>query len=52
MHDHPQGGALDPAFVTTAEEDLRDQSQVLREVLVVLVDEVAAWVADQIGSGA
>jgi HEPN domain-containing protein len=33
-------------------DELLDAESLEREVLVALVDEVAAWVADQIGSGA
>jgi hypothetical protein len=35
MHEHLQGADLDPAFITPADEDARDQSQVLREVLLI-----------------
>jgi hypothetical protein len=34
MHDHPMGAGEDRAR-TTAEEDVREQSQVLREVLLI-----------------
>jgi hypothetical protein len=34
MHDHPLGAGEDRAIIT-AEEDVRDQSQVLREVLLI-----------------
>jgi hypothetical protein len=33
MHDHPKGGDDDPAFITTYEEDDREQWALLRQVL-------------------
>ena len=33
MHDKPKGGDLDRALITTGDEDIQDQSRVLREVL-------------------
>lgn len=33
MQDHPKGPGNDPGFITPAEEEARDQAQVLHEVL-------------------
>lgn len=33
MQDKPKGADVDPALITTGDEDIQDQSRVLREVL-------------------
>jgi len=33
MHDHPKGGKDDPAFITTHDEDEREEAAILRRVL-------------------
>jgi hypothetical protein len=35
MHDHPKDAGDDPAFLTNADQDDRDQAQALREVLFI-----------------